>query len=352
MPTIYYYGIDTNKGGMETYALNLINGITSKDKSYKFHLLTQYENFGYREELCSNPNFSFTILPSRQKHPIKYRRTITNILSKAKPEDFCQINIMSYKNRLMLKGVKKSGIKTIIVGHSINNNGLLSKFLHITGRYKYRDFGIKVANNNLVIKHMFKNNKNKVNIIPLGIDQNKFLFNNQKRSELRQKFNIKDDEIIIGQIGRISREKNQLFSCKVFKEINDSKVKFFIIGKDYNSKVKKYVEKNKIKNIIFLGEISNIQDYYNMFDLFILPSKYESAGFVLYEALSNDCFSVISNNIPLDGITSENYKVFFTRNTYLCPRKFDKTLYGIKLTFASSLKYIINQFKFNQKHLK
>ena len=175
MPTIYYYGIDTNRGGMETYALNLINGITNKDSSYKFHLITQYDNFGYKEELCSNPNFSYTILPSRQKHPFKYMEAITSILSNANPEDFCQINIMSYKNRLMLKAVKNSGIRTIIVGHSINNNGIFNKILHITGRRKYKNFGIKVANNELVVKHMFKSSNDPVNIIPIGINHNNFI---------------------------------------------------------------------------------------------------------------------------------------------------------------------------------
>lgn len=309
MPTIYYYGIDTNKGGMETYALNLINGITAKDNSIKFHLITQYENFGYKEELCSNSNFSYTIIPSRQKHPFKYMNAIYDILSKANTEDLCQINIMSYKNRLMLKAVKKSGIKTIIVGHSINNNGFLNKLLHLCGRFKYKKFGIKVANNELVVKHMFKSSKENVNLIPIGINPNKFLFNNEKRKVLRAKYNIKENDFIIGQVGRISKEKNQLFSCKVIKRANINNVHLFLIGQDYNPKVKKYVTKHNILNVHFLGEIDHIENYYNMFDLFILPSKYESAGFVFYEALANDCFSLISNNIPLNGIQTENYKV-------------------------------------------
>ena len=48
MKTIYFYGIDNNRGGMETYALNLIRGILANCTDYKFHILTIFENFAFK----------------------------------------------------------------------------------------------------------------------------------------------------------------------------------------------------------------------------------------------------------------------------------------------------------------
>ena len=50
---------------------------------------------------------------------------------------------------------------------------------------------------------------------------------------------------------------------------------------------------NLKNNVIFLGSVKNISDYYNALDFFILPSTYEGLGIVLIEAQANglDCLA-------------------------------------------------------------
>ena len=82
MKTIYFYGIDNNIGGMEVYAFNLIKDVLSKTNEFKFHIISQFEDFSFKKELV-DLGCEFTIVPSRKKHPFKYSKQILNILKNA-----------------------------------------------------------------------------------------------------------------------------------------------------------------------------------------------------------------------------------------------------------------------------
>ena len=75
---------------------------------------------------------------------------------------------------------------------------------------------------------------NKIEVIPLGFDLNKFKENQKgKRNSFRQKWLIEDDEIAIGIIGRLVPIKNHHFFLNVAKNISKlstKKVRFLIIG--------------------------------------------------------------------------------------------------------------------------
>ena len=75
---------------------------------------------------------------------------------------------------------------------------------------------------------------NKIEVIPLGFDLNKFKENKKdKRKIFRQKWLIEDDEIAIGIIGRLVPIKNHHFFLNVVKNISKlttKKVRFIIIG--------------------------------------------------------------------------------------------------------------------------
>lgn len=308
MKTIYYYGIDNNRGGMENYALNLIKGIVSNTKELKFHIIAQYKDFAYKEQFLNEYKCEYTIVPSRKKHPIKYCKAIKDVLKNRKEGDFCQVNLMSYRNFLLLHAVKKSKIKTVIVGHATNTNNFINKLFHKFIRLFYKNLGFKVANNEMVAKYLYGTTKN-CKYIELGINPKSFEFDKRKRGEIRNQLNVADDQFIIGQVGRISKAKNQIFSCNLIKRLNNTNIQLFLFGKYNNEKLQKYCQKNGINNVHFIGEVSNINEIYNALDLFIFPSLFESAGFALYEAMANNCPTIISPNVPNSNLNLENVTV-------------------------------------------
>ncbi len=123
------------------------------------------------------------------------------------------------------------------VFHSYFNKLTTSTFIHIERYLARRSSGIIAISKTQ--KEELCNTYNicpeeKVNIIPLGLDLDKFKHNfNDKRDFFRNKYFIKEDEIAIGIIGRIVPVKNHsLFvsiAAKVLEGANQ-KVKFIIIG--------------------------------------------------------------------------------------------------------------------------
>ena len=307
MKTIYFYGIANNIGGMECYALQLIKNVLEKTSDYKFHIITEYEDFAFKNEF-SKLNCDISIVPNSKKHPIRFKKKFLEILSFRKDGDFLQLNLMSYRNVFLLYAVKKASIKTIVVGHSINTKNKLGKLEHVLFRSFYKKIGDKrIGANKNVTKYMFGNNETKCEIIPIGIEPEQFAFDFEKRQEIRKQLNINDNDFALGNVGRISKEKNQLFLCKVMKKLkNYPEFRLFLYGKDNFPKVSKYIKKHKLCNVKLMGEVKNTTEVYNSFDLFLFPSLFESSGLALYEALANGCTSLISNRIPLDGIESKH----------------------------------------------
>ncbi|MCD7780296.1 MAG: glycosyltransferase, partial [Candidatus Gastranaerophilales bacterium] len=61
----------------------------------------------------------------------------------------------------------------------------------------------------------------KVIIIPNGINLNKFKFNADIRNKIRSDLEI-SDKLVIGNVGRFTKQKNHNFMIKIFKEIHNN----------------------------------------------------------------------------------------------------------------------------------
>jgi glycosyltransferase involved in cell wall biosynthesis len=74
----------------------------------------------------------------------------------------------------------------------------------------------------------------KVHVIPLGFDLNRFHENlDEKRKVFRAKYNLQEDEIVIGIVGRLAPVKNHLLfleAIKFVKENSQRKIRAFIVG--------------------------------------------------------------------------------------------------------------------------
>lgn len=89
----------------------------------------------------------------------------------------------------------------------------------------------------------------KMEVIPLGFDLQKFATNqHEKRIAFRKKYNVDDDEIVISLVGRLVPVKNHsLFikAIKIISEKTNKKVRFFIVG-DGEERLK--IEQEAVEN--------------------------------------------------------------------------------------------------------
>ena len=161
--------------------------------------------------------------------------------------------------------------------------------------------------------------KGEIKILPNATD---FSLNDNiedKVKELRQVYNIDDDEVVFSYLGRIVKEKKLFFLLDVFKILKEKGLKFrmFFIGHglDFNKLKKKVDEYGLNENVVMTGLVKDTTQkaaLLNMSDLFLFPSTFDTDGIVKIEAA---CVKVPSLCISGTGAAStikDNVNGFLT----------------------------------------
>lgn len=137
-------------------------------------------------------------------------------------------------------------------------------------------------------------------IINNAIEVERFLFNEEKRNEIRESYHL-EDKIVIGHVGRFMLQKNHKFLIKIFKAIHDKNENtvLLLIGEgELEQEVRNQVEELKLQDsIIFTGSIPNVNEMYQAMDAFILPSLYEGLPVVGIEAQAAGLPCYFSNTV-------------------------------------------------------
>lgn len=142
-----------------------------------------------------------------------------------------------------------------------------------------------------------------------------------------------NDNIVIGMAGRINRWKGQKLFIDMAKDIleHTKNVNFKIAGDVYKGEdhilddLKLYVkEKGVEENIEFLGQVNNMDNFYDGIDIFILPSiQPEPFGLVVIEAMEKELPVVATNHGgPTEIIDDEvnGYLVDYIESTEMSKR--------------------------------
>ena len=173
-------------------------------------------------------------------------------------------------------------------------NGLRNRFLFFFARPFITK---KLACSDLAGKFLFK--KNYI-VINNGIDTEKFKFDQEVRTKIRKELNI-ENNFVIGHVGRFSHEKNHKFIIEVFHKVykQDRNSVLLLVG---DGPLKKEIEQkvnrlNLTNKVFFTGTKSNVSDYYQTMDVFVLPSFQEAYPVVAVEAQTNGLPCIFSNNM-------------------------------------------------------
>lgn len=144
----------------------------------------------------------------------------------------------------------------------------------------------------------------KVKVIYNGIDCEKFQFRCEKRKLLRKKLGY-EDKIIIGNIGRLCFQKNQIFLLDVFEEVcrfHDNCILLIAGDGPLRDELMKYSRgKAYEKKIVFLGNSDHIPELLSAMDVFVLTSIYEGMPLSALEAQASGLPCVLSTRITREA---------------------------------------------------
>jgi glycosyltransferase involved in cell wall biosynthesis len=166
----------------------------------------------------------------------------------------------------------------------------------------------------------------KIKVVPLGFDLQRFHSNvEEKRKEFRAKYNISDDEIAIGIVGRLVPIKNHAMFLKSIKYVSENsgkKIRAFIVGDgeergnlenlatrlniSFSNGFEKIHEKPLL---IFTSWIKKVDEINAAMDIIALTSKNEGTPVSLIEAQASNKPIVTTNvggieNVVIPGRTA------------------------------------------------
>ncbi len=125
-----------------------------------------------------------------------------------------------------------------------------------------------------------------------GIDFAKF-HRNRRREEIRSQLGIPAAAKVIGFVGRLSRQKNPELLIQAMPGIaakHPESLILFVGDGELRGHMERMISTLKIKDrCLILGFREDIARYYSIFDVFVLPSRWEGLGRSLTEAMYMGC---------------------------------------------------------------
>lgn len=293
MRTVLVYGLTNVIGGIENY-LMLMQKYLYNDLSFVF-LVEEVDKLIYEDAITSN-NGKVEYLPDRHKFQ-EYNEKFHEILKKYKARTntlYVNISHISF-DIIPIKIGQSEGYRVVTHSHGAGQEPIKKlryrirhTVLRFVGniRLKYADVE-RLAVSKRAGDFLYHGRPYK--IVAPGIEVSRFIFNKEKRNEFRARFGLSNN-VVLGFVGRIVAVKNPLFLIDILQATKRriQNVKLLIVG-DGDLK-EEMMDKASLmgleKDIVFAGEVTNVQDYYQAMDVLIAPSFSEGMPLGIMEAQS------------------------------------------------------------------
>ena len=298
---------DAIKGGVESVVYSYCNELKDDIETTFVFFDT---STSIPEDFVKSIGGHYYIVPN-VRHLGKFRKEFRKVLTENKFDIIhSHVNTLSV---FVLKEAKKCGY-TVRIAHSHSQSNkkefvrnliksVLKNFSkkyatlylacgEITGRYQYGDKAF---------------DKGEVTILKNAIDVDQFKFNQKDRDVVRKELGVKDDEILVGTLGRLCQTKNHQYILKMAERCPE--LKFVIVGGGpLEQELKDYMTAHNINNVNLYGLSDNPKRFYSAFDVFVLPSLYEGVPITGLEAQTNGVYVLFSSQVPSESQASSYVK--------------------------------------------
>lgn len=297
-----------NAGGAETFLMKIYRNL---DRSkYQMDFCVNKKEKGFYDDEIKKMGGKIYIIPCKSENIKEFRKGLSNIISQNKYVYVLRItsNAMGFYD---LKIAKDNGAEKCIArsSNSSDGKGIKVRLAHMFGRLLYsRYVDVKIAPSDLAAQYTFgkkEYKKGNVSILHNAVDLDQYCYSVLGREKIRKEFNIETNTLVVGHIGRFSKQKNHMFLLEIFRKIHDiyPNARLMLVGK---GELQKEVEARAEilglrKSVIFTGVRSDIANLLSAMDVFVFPSLYEGMPNTVIEAQATGLPCVIADTITREA---------------------------------------------------
>ena len=301
-----------NRGGAETMIMNLYRNIDRSKVQFDF-VENSSEPAVFDEEILSLGGRIYRCPHYNGKNHFTYVKW-WNDFFKAHPGEYSIVHgHLGSTAAIYLSIAKKYGAYAIAHSHSSGTDHSLHSYLYRMMSYNTRNvadyffacseaagkdrFGRKVISGD---HYAVLNN---------AIDVNRFSYDPTVREAVRDELGIEQNQLVVGHIGRYTKEKNHEFILKIFSELKklDSSVRLLMIGDGpLHTQIMQTAEQLNLSSaVIFTGVRSDVERLVQAMDVFAFPSLYEGLPVTMVEAQAAGLPCIISDKVPPECILTD-----------------------------------------------
>ncbi len=144
----------------------------------------------------------------------------------------------------------------------------------------------------------------------------------KQQQQLRAKIGVKSSEFVIGVVGRLVMQKGIDLLIDAFAQVDLPNCHLCIFGDGEMAELlAAKIDNYGCSNIHLMGYEHDIRPWYSIFDLFILPSRQETFGLVLLEAMVAGCPILTTRTSGAEDILGNNKQVLWAETNDLTTLK-------------------------------
>ena len=286
-------------GGAERVSVNLARKLSAS--GHNVHILTGHIDTaidGAKTHLIETVKW---LSPLRL---LSFQHRIKNILRKEKFDliySLCQVYPVSIYR--VGDGIHRHWMKVLHPNTLLRGIKYSTSLVHFAMRFlegkifKAGNCRLFITNSRLIkdqIMEYFQIPECRIKVVYNGVDHKLFNPDMKKyRKTMRNKYEIGDNELVILFVANNWERKGLSTIIEAISKTKIDKIRLIIVGR---GRTRHYISlaRNKsinLENIIFTGRTIDVEKYYGMADLFVLPSR--------YEPFSNACLEAMACGLPV-----------------------------------------------------
>lgn len=285
-------------GGVEAFLMNIYRHIDTSRVQFDF-LVHYKERFFYDDEVESLGGRIYRLSFRNDNNLFRYKKDLKEFFSTHREYNIVWGHMDGLAG-IYLKIAKECGVPVTIAHSHITSSekslkGLIKRLLR-RDIPKYADY--RFACSTEAGKYLY--GKSDFRLIHNAIDTDKFRFNEEARNRIRKAHNW-ENCTVVGHVGRFFPQKNHRYLVEIFRELSalDDSFRLCLCGDGEDRQaVEAMVKEYKLDpKVVFTGSITNMNEYYQAFDIFILPSLYEGLPVSGIEAQTSGLPCLFSDTI-------------------------------------------------------